>query len=433
MYKSYEIKNKLTYDNSAIKLMILCVIVYAFSYIGRKSYDSSINEIMTYYGLTDKADAGLVGTFFFVVYAVGQVFHGLLCKHYNQKYSVFLALVVCGLSNLAVGSMPIWGFKFLKYIWLVNGFATASLWSSLILLLNKLMTAKRLRQSVLAMSFPVSIGTFLVYGISSLCSALNSFKWTFYIASFVTIFIAIVWLLVFDKLVFKCRIEKIDTEGEDPIAKVDLKREKKKVKIDKSFYVLFCVLALFAMVNNFVKDGLNTWTPTILKDMFSLDNWISVLLTIALPIFAVIGAALSIFLNRKIHNYIIVCGLLYLATLIICLVLVFAWGLNSWLLTLVCFMSISFMMACINSTLTNVFPLQCKGGVNAGMVAGLIDGFCYLGSALSSYGLGKIIDSLNNDWKTVIVLFAILCAVCVFIVVVTTSISAISKAKRQKV
>ncbi|MBR4942885.1 MAG: hypothetical protein IKZ28_02540, partial [Clostridia bacterium] len=43
--------------------------------------------------------------------------------------------------------------------------------------------------------------------------------------------------------------------------------------------------------------------------------------------------------------------------------------------------------------------LYWKEKVNPGMVAGLLNGFCYLGSAASSYGLGLIADAWN--WSAV--------------------------------
>jgi sugar phosphate permease len=61
-----------------------------------------------------------------------------MCNKYNHKYIVFIALIVGGICNHLFGIMPIEGFKYLKYILLVNGFAMASLWSTIILLFKKI-------------------------------------------------------------------------------------------------------------------------------------------------------------------------------------------------------------------------------------------------------------------------------------------------------
>ncbi len=423
MTKEYKIKNSENYDNSALKLMILAMVVYIISYLGRKSYNSNMNEIMSFFKV-DKPSAGLTGTFFFVAYACGQVFHGIMCKRYNPKYVVFGALLVASVCNVLVGIMPVNGFRYLKYIWLVNGFVSASLWSIIIRLFNRVFSKKRLKQALVFMAFPVSIGTFLIYGTSALFSYLEKFKYTFYFSSILLAAIALIWFLNVDKLIYKSKIEKSETDEEEIISP----EQTAKGKIDVNFYVVFSVLAFFAIVNNFVKDGLTDWTPTIFTEMFKLDNWFSVLLTMLLPLFAVLGANFAILISRRIKNYVSVCGVLYvLATAVLVLLLVLLSNINSWFLTLVCFMLVSALMAGVNNVLTSIFPLQVKGNVDAGLVAGLIDGFCYVGSAAASYGLGSIAE--NMSWNAIMYLFTALCLLCVLTVVVFLIIQKIKNRK----
>lgn len=431
MKKELVIKNKDNFDNSAIKLIILCVALYAISYLGRKSYDSSINDIISYYGV-GKGDAGIIGTGFFITYAIGQVFHGLMCRYYNPKIMVFVSLLVCGACNFVMGIMPVGGFIYLKYIWIINGFFSAALWSLLILLLNRVLAKKRLKQALYAMCFPVSIGIFIVYVVSALCTSLGAFKSTFYFSSITIVAIAFVWIVCCGGLVKKCVVEKQELDGEEVVTfGEDKAKRKQKTKIDKSFIVLFAILAFFAIVNNFIKDGLTTWTPTILKEKYSLDNSISLVLTVMLPMFALMGAMLVIKLNKKFKNYVSLCGICYFIAMVIIALLILCLGLNTWVITLVCFMFVSMVMAGVNNILTSIFPLQCKN-VNAGLVAGLIDGFCYVGSALSSYGLGAIAQNTGN-WDVIMYLFAGLSALCVLMVVIYGVVNRLKKAKTNKI
>ena len=61
-------------------------------------------------------------------------------------------------------------------------------------------------------------------------------------------------------------------------------------------------------------------------------------------------------------------------------------------------------------------PLYWKDKINSGMLAGILNGFCYVGSTVSSYGLGFVADSYG--WNVVFWLLFILCTVCVVIGVV---------------
>ena len=63
-------------------LIILCFLVYTCSYIGRLSYNSNINQIGNEFNLT-YSQTGLVTTFFFFAYGIGQVVNGILCKGFS--------------------------------------------------------------------------------------------------------------------------------------------------------------------------------------------------------------------------------------------------------------------------------------------------------------------------------------------------------------
>jgi sugar phosphate permease len=41
-----------------------------------------------------------------------------------------------------------------------------------------------------------------------------------------------------------------------------------------------------------------------------------------------------------------------------------------------------------------------KGKVNSGLVAGIINGFCYVGSTISDYGLGAVQEA-TGSWSSV--------------------------------
>ena len=64
----------------------------------------------------------------------------------------------------------------------------------------------------------------------------------------------------------------------------------------------------------------------------------------------------------------------------------------------------------LNSLITSIFPMFMRKEVNSGKMAGVLNGFCYLGSTISSYGLGALAD--NFGWSAV---FWCLLGTCVLI------------------
>ena len=63
-------------------LIFLAWLCYSTSYLGKVNYSANITQIIDFYGVS-KSEAGLVPTFFFFAYGVGQIVNGLFCKKYN--------------------------------------------------------------------------------------------------------------------------------------------------------------------------------------------------------------------------------------------------------------------------------------------------------------------------------------------------------------
>ena len=254
----------------ATALIALCWIVYTCSYIGKLGYSANIAQIETLYG-TLHAEAGMVSTFFFFAYGAGQIFNGLFCRKYNLRFVVFGALIVSTLCNFGVGIAP--DFSILKYLWLLNGAALSVLWPSLIRLLGESLDKKDSARAVVIMGTTVATGTLLIYGLSALFVALGSFKAVFFIAATLMPLVALVWLITYPKLVKKSQAE---------LAEKTKQTEPKKT-FSHGLLISVCIMALFAVVNNLVKDGLTTWVPTILIETYALPDSVSILLTLLCP------------------------------------------------------------------------------------------------------------------------------------------------------
>ena len=62
---------------------------------------------------------------------------------------------------------------------------------------------------------------------------------------------------------------------------------------------------------------------------------------------------------------------------------------------------------------SSIAPLQLRDKIDSGKLAGILNGFCYFGSTLSSYGLGAVADV--KGWNTVFVLIFSICVASVVI------------------
>ncbi len=401
-------------NKNAVLLIILCALAYFVAYIGRLSYSANISMVCKYYTINDlpigNAKAGLVGTCLFATYGVGQVINGLLCKKYNTRFSIFIGLCGSALMNLFVALTPKNSFYLICVFWLINGFMQSILWSSIIKTLNHALPKRLLKVAVLVMSFPVTLGTFSTYAISSLFSALGiTFRAVFIVASVLLVVVALAWVFFLENIKEKClKQNQQEQMAEESLSEQALQNKQDQNTLNvKSFVYLFCLLAVFAIANNFIKDGITTWMPRILEQKYSLGQSLSTFLTLFLPLVSVFGATIAILIFNRLKGIVLTCGTLYGVSAILIMAVVFLVDLPLWIITLICFMLVSMCMSGVNNVLTALFPISSPKNINAGLVAGLIDGFCYLGSAITTYALGSVSESLG--WNAV---FYILLSVC---------------------
>ena len=391
----------------------LCWLVYTCSYIGKINYSANKTLIMDFYGI-DKAQAGLVSTFFFFAYGVGQVVHGICCKKYHVRWMVFAALLASAAANIVVGVCK--NFEVVKYVWLVNGFSLSVLWPTLIRLLSETLSTNRMKRASITMGTTVAVGTMIVYALSALLASLHvDFKMVFYIASAIFIVVAIVWAVLSPHLEDKAKAEMDDEEsvGQNTVS-AQPQETSQAQGLAKSLILLCAItLGIYGVATNLVKDGLTEWVPTILKEQYRLDDSMSIILTLSLPIVAIFGNALAVKMHKKIPDFVFQCAFNFLLAGCIIAGVIVGLALNQFVLTLVGFAAVCLLASSCNSVITSVFPLFMKGKINSGRMAGLLNGCCYVGSTLTTYGLGWLADHFG--WYPV---FWVLFGVCAFVCVI---------------
>ena len=392
--KQYKEKNV----SEATFLIFLSWLVYTISYLGKVNYSANITQVIDFYGIT-KAQAGTVPTFFFFAYGVGQVINGLLCKKYNIKWMIFLSLSVSGIVNLIIAVST--NFSIVKWVWLINGLSLSALWPTIIRQLSEALPKKVLGTSSVVMGTTVAIGTLIIYGLSSVFAAIHNFKLSFYTAAIAVFIVAVIWIIFYNRALSLAKNER-DQEEPVKITQSEKTVEKEQEKGErKHLYILIYVLCFFAIGVNLIKDGLTTWVPSILKEEFFMSDSLSILLTLFLPVLAVFGNACALNMHKKIPDYVNQCAVSFGIIGVFIGVIIGSLSFKVVLLMLIGLVVVNFFASALNSLITSIFPMFMRDKVNSGLFAGVLNGFCYLGSTISSYGLGAIAD--NFGWTAVFI------------------------------
>ena len=400
---------------ASVCLIILCWLVYASSYVGKVNYSANINQVMEYYGV-DHATAGLGSTLFFFAYGIGQVLNGLLCKKYNIKWMILISLSASAIANIVVATST--NFEIVKYMWMLNGISMSLLWPTLIRLLSETLSSSDMTRASLVMGTTVASGTLLIYALSAIVVNID-FKLSFWTPAILFVIVGIVWITLYEKLVARVKEECVEDTPIDKVENTTLCQPFDK----RVLLLMIVVLGVFGVATNLIKDGLVTWVPSILKEQYNLDASFSIILTLTLPMVAMFSNALGVAVHKKIADYVWQTALMFLISGGVIAVVIAGMEANSFVLTLAGFVLVYFLIFSCNSLITAIFPLFMKGKLNSGLIAGVLNGCCYLGSTISSYGLGAVADA--SGWIAVFWTLLITCAVVVAIAVVYTIVKRI--------
>ena len=378
-------------NRSQTVIVVLCWAAYVAAYIGRLNFNAYIEPIRDQLGAT-KTELGVVSSFFFFSYGVGQLVHGILSRKYNTRWSVLVALVGSAAVNAA---MPLCsGVAAMRFIWLFNGAFQSILWSSLIKTLSERLSDEMLPKAIVIMSTPAALGTFLAYGMSALLAAKGAaFRWVFFLPAALLTVVGVLWFVVLQKADVALRA--------DETAYVPPKKERPKLT---PAFVFTAVCLLFAAIaNGFIKDGVTTWTPSILKENYGMPDSLSILITVLLPLIAIGGAWFSTTLHKKQKNAAALNGILYCIETIVLLLVLFVTRTQQTagnpVFPVALFGVSAMMMAAVNNVITSIVPMYLRDRMDSGLLAGVLDTFCYVGSTLSTALLGYIAD--HGSWDRV--------------------------------
>ncbi len=368
-------------------LVFTAWLAYTLAYVGRLNYSASIVEIISQTGAGKEA-AGAVSSFFYAAYGAGQLINGLLSKKYNPRISVAVALIGSAAANLAMTLCP--GVYAMRFVWFLNGAFQSVLWSSIVKETADLVPADMLPNAAFALSSPVAVGTFGAYGLAALFSALKmKYTFIFYISAVLLVFAGIFWFLSVGKLQKKLpRAIAEQSAG-----------ERKKLKLTPVFVITGALLLLASVSNGFIKDGITTWTPSVLTESFGVEKSVSIIITLVLPLMGIIGAWIARTVYKRIKGDGRQ-GMLYFGiTTVLLTAGLLTLPVKSVPLTVVLFAATACIMMAENTLITSLIPMNTKDKSNSGLVAGLFDTFVYLGSSIGTVALGGIAE--KRTWNAV--------------------------------
>ena len=258
-------------------------------------------------------------------------------------------------------------------------------------------------RACISVSVGSSAATIAIYLLSSLCVFLSGWQLVFIVCGTFGLLVSGVWLYStrnFDK---KSSVQEEETPApktEEPI---------KQASVGKLIVISGMVLILIAIVlQGMLRDGLDSWMPTLIRETFDLSSSVSILTGVVMPIFAIISFRVASLLFRKFSNEMTCSVVLFLVGTLCSILLLPLYSKNVFLSILL----IAITTACmhgINLILITWVPRYYARYGKVATISGIMNAFTYVGSAISTYGFGAL--SERYGWYFTILTWIVIAAV----------------------
>lgn len=356
------------------------------SYLGKFNYSANITRLTDYFNVS-YSEAGLVTTMFFFAYGAGQFVNGVLCKKYNNRLVIFGVLVLSAAINLSITFVT--RFFIVKYAWLLNGMVLSALWPTISGAMLKSIDKSMRRLSMYFMTVSTPTGVLVTYALSSLFALTDSLWLAFYVAAAVLVAVAFCWVCFYGKIIKQSNM--VESECEE-------KEEVRMEKADKAYIATssFVLIVMFVMIvtaaRQFTRDGLTTWTPSILKNTFDTGDALSIITSVVLPLVAIAAPFAVNLLNKGVKSLFLRILLPIVGAIIFCVLIIATLGLKSLPLSIVLFIAVYYLLTVSEGVGSSTLPMLLSSRIDEGLTSGFINGFGYIGGAVSTYLLGWVAD-----------------------------------------
>lgn len=377
-------KNK----NRVFGIGLMFAAIYMVSYLTRINFGAVVAQMEQSTGISKKLlSLSLTGSF--VTYGVGQVVSGVTVDRISPKKLITAGLAVTALMNFM---LPLCGSPYsMLGVWCVNGFAQSMMWPPIVKMMSQLFDEEEYKKVALIVSWGSSVGTIVVYLIVPAVLSAFSWKWVFYICGSAAVITVVLWQF------FTYQPGCAVTQTAKDVG-----------SIRKLFTPLLLGIMGAIVLQGMLRDGVTTWMPSYIIEVYDWNTASSILTGVVLPVFSIISFQVATRLYRKVFTNPLTCaGVFFIVGFVSAVGLYFATGGNAWM-SVVLSALLTGAMHGVNMMLISMLPPYFKRVGLTGTASGLLNSCTYIGSALSTYGIAAISEWAG--WKnTVLIWTAIAC------------------------
>ncbi len=397
------------------RILITTWLTYSAFYLCRVNMSVAIPGIMAEFGLSKTLMGGVL-TALFTTYAIGQFINGQLGDKFGARKLVTLGIFASAILNFIFGFST--GLTAMIIIWGLNGYFQSMGWAPTVkTIANWFPPGMRGKVGgILGSSYQV--GNAYSWALAGFVTGLLGWRWAFWIPAIIFLIFGIHWYFRIRNAPEEIGLPTIEEEREgkecSEIRKdehIGFKNTLKLVLTYKRIWII--AIAMFCL--SIIRYGFMDWAVTYMFEVQKAAISTAAYKAMAIPIAGSLGAVFAGYLTDKKFQS----RRAPMITIMLLLLSFFAWlypkiHAGDWVLSLTVLLIIGFLTYGPHVLLVAVAPMDFGTRKAASSVTGFVDGFAYIGAALTGIGSGWLID--NYGWNAAFdfwVLSAIFAAILV--------------------
>lgn len=363
---------------------VICWITYVCAYLCRVNLSSVLPKLGDGLGV-DSVQLGLLGSLFFASYAVGQLVNGFVGDRVPPYLYVSVAIAGTALLNLTISWSSRYGVVLV--CWCLNGVFQSMIWGPLMRLLSQRFSPDETVNVSTGMHSSIVVGFILTWSVLGQLLADSPWESYFLIPAFTALAILPVWLVL---------LKKGGRGVQEPYRVPDFKGLWGTLRRERLW-----VAALLCVCLGLVKESVSLWAPTILTKVLGMDAKGSLWLLLVIPLANMGGLFLTRALSLRLAGRPWLVARLLFLTVAAASAVLLAVGVSPAAVLLLAV--VSAMANGCNSILLSQIPLSYASEGIVSTLVGIFDFCSYMGAAVSSFLLGKILA--NAGWSAALVIW----------------------------
>ncbi|MBN2421496.1 MFS transporter [Candidatus Woesearchaeota archaeon] len=378
-------------------------ISYAAYYLCRVNMSVALPGIMKEFDVS-KTTMGVVLSAFFATYAAGQFINGQIGDKFGGRTMISMGILTSAVLNLIFGFTN--GFLgSMILVWALNGVFQSMGWSSSVKTVANWfpLSMRTKRAGMLGTSY--QFGSAASWALSGFVVGMFGWRWAFFIPAIVCAVIGMNWL-IFGK-------NAPEEAGFSPVEEHEKKNKNGKItlngKISKDEHLGFkftllrvltkkriwaAALALCGL--NVIRYGFMDWAPTYLFEVQKAAISTAAYKALIIPLAGILGALFAAYAAEKFFAK----RKAPIATIMLFLLAIACWVFprvphGDWMLSLFVMACIGFLTYGPHVLIVTAMPMDFGSRKAAASATGFIDGWGYIGAALTGVGTGWLVDTFG--------------------------------------